>query len=192
MATAQQAADHIFISVSRFRDLIAGGTITRQPTNGYKLDRVREQYCKNAQKVMQGRAAEGGKALSTARARLAEAQAESAETKNAIARGDYTETKQMVRIVEGLFGVCRENILGLPGKVADAVAGYAPGADRPAIYRLIYGEARELLVGLSTEDAMLAATLKKMATAEAGDGVDVSDTPAAAASIIPVTDGETR
>jgi phage terminase Nu1 subunit (DNA packaging protein) len=89
MATATEAADHVFISPSRFRDLIGVGTITRMPAGKYNLHKVREEYCRNAQRVMQGRAAEGGAALSTQRARLATAQAEAAELKNDVRRGDF-------------------------------------------------------------------------------------------------------
>jgi len=166
MATAAEAANHIFLSISRFRDLVSAGTITRKPSNAYTLDEVREQYCKNAQLVMAGRSAEGGKALSTARARLAEAQAQKAEMANAIALGEFIETQLMRRILEGLFATIRENILGLAGKIADNVAQHAPEQNRAAVYAIINGECRELLAGLAAQDTMERAVSAKMSNAE--------------------------
>jgi hypothetical protein len=175
MATAAQAADHIYLSISRFRDLVAVGTITRQPTGKYRLDKVREQYCKNAQLVMQGRGAEGGKALSTARARLAEAQAEKAELANAIAKHEYISTTEMRKYIEVIFAVIRENILGLAGKVSDSVAALAPTADRPAIYRLINYEARDLLTGLSEQETMDAACRQKLVVGDIAEATAIVD-----------------
>jgi hypothetical protein len=98
--------------------------------------------------------------LSAERALLAQEQTKAARLKNAIASGQYLETTEVIKAAEAIFSVSRENILSLAGKISDAVASYAPGSDRPQIYRIIAGECRELLVGLSDEAATLMAVQK--------------------------------
>jgi phage terminase Nu1 subunit (DNA packaging protein) len=153
MTTATEAADHVFISISRFRDLVAAGTITRMPSGKYKLDKVREEYCLNAQKVMAGRAADGGAALSKSRARLAEAQTRRAEFQNAQTQGQYVEIAQMQRSLESMFLVMREIALGTPGKISDSLTPYTP-KDREAIYQIVRGEIYEMLESLADPDGM--------------------------------------
>jgi hypothetical protein len=118
---------------------------------------------------MQGRAADGGKALSTARARLAEAQAEAAELKNAIARGDFIALKVIETGLATLFGVIRELILTLPGKIADAVSAHST-QDRAEIFQILKRECREILVGLSSPAVISAAMPIKSVSADDADG----------------------
>jgi hypothetical protein len=148
MATAAKAALHIFISPSRFRDLVDEGVITRQPTGGYNFDVVREQYIRNAQRVMQGRGADGGEALSAKRARLADAQASAAEFKNAQAQGNFVELSLMKQMLEQTFLVMREIALGTAGKVADSLQPFTP-LDRTEIYRVIHAEICTMLESLA-------------------------------------------
>ena len=117
MATATQAAAHICLSVSRFRDLI-GTVFERQPSGRYDLDVIRENYCRYAQKVMQGRTDDGGKALSQRRGRLAEAQTQAVELKTAILSGEYVRLSSVVHVVEEQYAVVRERVLSTPGKAA--------------------------------------------------------------------------
>jgi hypothetical protein len=107
--------------------------------------------------------------LGAERAELARQQTVAVKLKNAIAAGDFIATADITKAVETLFAVVRENVLVLPGKIADTVASYAPQSDRAAIYQTLHGECRSLLVTLSTVDAMGAAVQKKMAAAEVGD-----------------------
>jgi hypothetical protein len=155
MATAVQAAKHIFISPSRFRDLVSAGTITRKPSGGYKLDEVREQYIVNAQKIMAGRGSDGGAALSTQRAKLAAAQTATAEFRNAQTRGQFVKLSVMQRMLAGVFGVFREQSLTLAGKVSDGLTPFTP-QDREAIYEVIRGEVYDMLNGLSDPNGMVA------------------------------------
>jgi phage terminase Nu1 subunit (DNA packaging protein) len=157
MATAAQAAKHLFISPSRFRDLVSAGTITHQPSGAYVLDTVREQYIRHAQLVMSGRGAEGGvAALSTQRARLAEAQTHAALLKNAITSGDYVSVAVMERELTGLFGSMREIALGLPGKTADRLQPHS-ALDRGEIRDVLHAEVCEMLEALSEPKALGAA-----------------------------------
>jgi len=45
MATAVEAARHLHLSPSLFRDDVAQGVIERKPSGRYDFDEVREQYC---------------------------------------------------------------------------------------------------------------------------------------------------
>jgi hypothetical protein len=122
MATAALAAKHICLQVARFRDLVAVGVIKRAPSGGYKLDVVRESYIRHMQLVAAGRAdGDGGASLSKQRARLATAQAESAERKNDLEAGLLVPVKDVCDAIEPCFVVMRERLLGLPGESADAV-----------------------------------------------------------------------
>jgi hypothetical protein len=120
-ATAVQAAQHIHLGPSRFRDLVASGVFSHATRSNYSLNKVREEYCSNATKVMAGRAADGGASLSKQRARLATAQAESAERKNDLEAGLLVPVKDVCDTIEPCFVVMRERLLGLPGESADAV-----------------------------------------------------------------------
>jgi hypothetical protein len=152
MATASQAARHVFISVGRFRDLVGAGVFTRKPSGEYMLDEVREEYILNAQRVMAGRGSDSGAALSTQRTKLAAAQTASAEFKNKQAFGGYVELAVMQRVLEQLFLVFREQSLSLAGKVADACAG----RDRAEIHEVIRREVCEMLEFMSDPNGMVA------------------------------------
>src|ERR1700722_3717415 len=114
MATAVKAGKHICLSPSRFRDLVAEGVFERMPAGKYDLTTIREAYCLHMQKIAAGRAADGGAALSTQRARLADAQASAAEFKNAQAQGSVVELSVMRRQLEYVFSVLREIALSTP------------------------------------------------------------------------------
>jgi hypothetical protein len=108
VATAASAAKHIFISTSRFRDLVANGTITHQKPGEYRLETVRREYITNAQRVMQRRGENGGKALSEQRARLADVQAQRAEFLLLKDQGQFVELTLMQTMLTRAFGVFRE------------------------------------------------------------------------------------
>jgi phage terminase Nu1 subunit (DNA packaging protein) len=123
MATAAQAAAHIFISISRFRDLVSQGTIKHQPNGKYDLDKVREQYIRNLQRVATGRGGEeGGTQLTKQRAEYAKEQTLSMKLKNAIVRGDYVSLELFAKKVDAMILVVRERILTIPGKLADKLS----------------------------------------------------------------------
>jgi hypothetical protein len=147
MATATQAAKHIFLSVSRFRDLL-GTVFERQPSGRYNLDVIREAYCLHAQKVMAGRADDGGKALSEKRGRLAEAQTVAVELKNLIASREFVRWEDVQRGQEQNLSVFREVLLTTPGKVSDQVSTHTE-QDRFAVFEIIYNEVCDALLILS-------------------------------------------
>jgi len=126
MVTAVVAGKHICLEVARFRDLVAAGVIKRMPSGGYKLDAVRESYIRHMQKVAAGRAADGGESLAKQRARLAKAQAETAERKNDFEAGKLVEVTLAVDLLEQLIVPMRENLLNLPGVCADSLTPHTP------------------------------------------------------------------
>jgi hypothetical protein len=155
MATASEAARHVFLSIGRFRDLLGSGVINRKPSGEYVLDEVRREYIANAQRVMAGRGGDSAAALSTQRARLAAAQTSAAEFRNALTQGGFVELRLMQRTLEQTFGAMRENALALAGKVADGLTPYT-AEDRAAIYDLIRSEVHAMLNGLSDPNGMAA------------------------------------
>jgi phage terminase Nu1 subunit (DNA packaging protein) len=171
MATAAKAAKHICLSVSRFRDLVDEGVFERRPSGQYSLDVIREAYCLHAQKVMQGRGADHGAALSTQRARLAEAQTAAAEIKNAVSRGEFVSLSAMQRIAENHYSVVRERVLSTPGKSADRLTSYC-AEDRGRIMEILTEEARDALTDLSTDSFMDAKLSEARARARPDAEVD--------------------
>jgi phage terminase Nu1 subunit (DNA packaging protein) len=149
MVTAVKAARHICLSPSRFRDLVDAGVFARMPPGKYDLTTVREAYCLHAQRVMAGRGDDGGKSLSERRARLADAQAQAAEMKNAIMRGDYVSLRLVGEAIEREYSIVRERVLTTPGKCADSLTPYTP-KDRKAILEILRDEAHAALTDLST------------------------------------------
>jgi phage terminase Nu1 subunit (DNA packaging protein) len=168
MATAAQAAKHIFISPSRFRDLVSAGTITHQPSGRYVLDVVREEYILNAQRVMAGRGTDGGAALAAQRAKLAEAQTAAALIKNSISTGDFVSLAVVKSALVSTFAMMREQMLTLPGTVADSLTPFSP-KDRAEITEIIRDKVHELLEGLSETKIRFGPTRGKRPDRDADD-----------------------
>jgi hypothetical protein len=160
VATASQSAKHIFISTSRFRDLVSNDTIKHKPPGQYVLDEVREQYILNAQEKMAGRGGEGGAALTKQRAKLAAAQTAMAEFRNAQLQGGFVDMGLATRKLIEMFSVMREVALGMPGKTADSLTPYTP-KDRAAIYEILRREIYAMLETLSDPDKTLAEVAKQ-------------------------------
>jgi hypothetical protein len=137
MATAVKAAKHICLSPSRFRDLVDAGVFERMPPGKYDLTTVREAYCRYAQKVMQGRGDDGGKALSTQRAKLAQQQTVAAEIKNAASLGELVRVEDVIKPIQAMLAVFREVALTTPGKIAAAVATHCE-QDRGAVFEVLH------------------------------------------------------
>jgi hypothetical protein len=164
MATAPQAAAHLFISVSRFRDLVGAGTITRQGSNGYTLDKVREEYIRNAQLVMAGRGSDGGAALSAKRGRLADAQAAAAEFRFAQAQGQFASIEVMGKIMDAHVLGMRERALSLAGKISDGLTCHTP-KDRAEVFEIIRSEVHEALGDMANPPRFTQAALKEIVAA---------------------------
>ena len=123
MATATEAAAHVFLGLRRFMELVEDDAITRQPLAAYSLDAVREQYILHIRKIASGRGGEKGSDLASERARLAREQTETAARRNAIARGEFVSIEEVGRQIEAEYGVVRQRLLAIPGTIADDLVG---------------------------------------------------------------------
>lgn len=90
MATQQDLAAHLGITQPAVAALVRAGSIPAAARGQYDLDAARLAYCTHLREQAAGRAGKAGAALNLAdqRARLAAAQAEDVERKNAVARGE--------------------------------------------------------------------------------------------------------
>ena len=90
MATQSDIADHVGVTQPAVAALVRAGVISAAARGGYDLDACRLAYCSHLREQAAGRAGQPGAALdlATERARLAAAQAELIERKNARERGD--------------------------------------------------------------------------------------------------------
>jgi phage terminase Nu1 subunit (DNA packaging protein) len=118
MVSSGAAAAHIFIGIARFRELIEQGAITKQAPGQYDLDVVRREAFEH---LRRDRGGHGTAELSNERAELAREQTASVKFKNAVMRGDYVSLEMIFKKAEVMFSVFRERILGIPGKIADAL-----------------------------------------------------------------------
>lgn len=119
MATANAAAAHIFLSLTRFRELVETGVVTKQASGQYDLDVVRREVFTHLRSLASGHGS-GGVGLAVERAALAREQTASVSIKNAISRGDYVSLAVIKKTLMSMFAVFRERVLSIPGKVADA------------------------------------------------------------------------
>lgn len=144
--TAGTAARHIFVSDARFQELLNDHVFPKQ--EDYDLAQVREYYIKWLRQKVTGRGSglpghSGGATLVLAdeRAKLASAQWQAAEIKNAVARGELVSIEKMGQFVEDDYYNLRERLLTMPGKLADTLAGLS----RSEIEQLIKTELLEAL-----------------------------------------------
>ena len=146
-ATAVEAAKHIFLSRTAFNKLLRDGVIPR--SQWYDLDDVRKRGFAHSRAAAAGRGGpDGGAVLAVERAKLARAQTEAAELKNAITRGELVPLDLVAAKVIEMIVSCREVALGMPGKIADELKPHTP-KDREGIFELVDREVREMLDGLS-------------------------------------------
>ena len=117
MASLSAAAAHVFLSTTRFKELVDIGAITRQAPGKYDLDVVRRETFAH---LRAERGGHGTAALSTERASLAREQTAAVSLKNAISRGDFVSLSLIKKALMSMFAVFRERVLSIPGKVADA------------------------------------------------------------------------
>jgi hypothetical protein len=174
MATSALAAKHIFISTSRFRDLVSNGTIKHQPNGKYNIDKVREQYIKNAQLVMAGRGGgESGVVLAKERALLARSQRRAVDLKNRAAFGTHVECDALKSVLEVEFLNIRDKNLALGGKLADRLSGRI--FTRAEVAAVISAEVRELLNDLAEVDVYVDRVAGKQVPDDGNEDSDNSE-----------------
>lgn len=147
MAIAAECAAHLFMSLNRFNELLNQNIFARAARNGYDLDDVREKYILYQRKVASGRLekAPGASDLNAERAKLVEAQTETAAFKLAVSQGKYVLKSEMLQKVSMIFNTVRERVLGRVGKSADKLAN----RDLAAVTLILHDDAIETLNELS-------------------------------------------
>ena len=141
MATLAQAAAHLFISPTRFRQLVDSGAIERQPAGAYDLDKVREAAFAQLRAVASARGT--SLRLSDERALLSKRQRELVELKTAKLRGAVVEIELVGEAVERNYAVIKEKLFAVPFLAADKCVGQ----DRNVILETLRG----LIVDVLTE-----------------------------------------
>ena len=125
MASQSEFGAHVGISRQAVSDLVARGVIPLDGSGRIDLDAGRLAYCAHLRGVAAGRSSGGDDDLDLAaeRARLAKAQADAQEMKNAIARAEMVPASQVVRAVSAVIGACRARLLGIPARAAPQIVG---------------------------------------------------------------------
>lgn len=146
MASLTAAAEHVFLSTTRFRELVDTGIVTKATKGQYDLNLVRKETFAH---LRADKGQHGNAALSSERAGLAHEQRETAMIKNAIARGEVVSIRVVQREVESDYAVHRERILSIPGKSSDA----CEMRGRDEIELILRAEINEALDALSNPSA---------------------------------------
>jgi hypothetical protein len=125
MATAAEAAAHLFMNDRKFYEHLTNGVITRQSTGGYDLDVVRREYIEHLRAVAARHGSPAtpsdGLDLTQERAALAREQKIAQEMKNQVARGELLPRPDVHQAMTGAFSRCRSKLVALPSKVAPLV-----------------------------------------------------------------------
>jgi phage terminase Nu1 subunit (DNA packaging protein) len=156
MASATDAARHIFMSERRFFELVNDGALTRQPVGAYDLDEIRREYVFHIRKIASGRGGAENGGLAAERTKLAREQTDAAAMRNAVTRGDLVSIEEVARQVESEYGVVRQRLLAIPGIVADSLVG----RDRASIEAGLNEALAEALSELSTPGQVAADAAK--------------------------------
>jgi hypothetical protein len=149
MVTIVEAARHLFISGTRFKQLLDAGVIERRPVDGYCLDDVRRQALEHLRSVASARGS--STTLARERAGLAAAQRQIAEVKLATMAGRYVSIEEAGAEIEAEYGNVRQLLLGISGSIAAQLVGL----DHVEIGVAIDAKVAEILRELSSPDEIL-------------------------------------
>ncbi len=146
MATNDEVANHLGISPTRVSQLKSAGILPEARRRANDLDACRAAYLEHIREVAAGRsAAYGGLELVAERARLARAQAENMERKNAIQDGQYLETRAVHIMATTTLLIVRSHLLAIPPRLAPLVApDMTPAAEQTILQKEIYATLDEM------------------------------------------------
>lgn len=181
MATVAAAAGHLFLSERRFHELLDAGVIERQGRGAYDLDAVRRQYIEHLRGVASGHGGgidDGDLDLVAERARLAKAQADAQEMKNAVSRQDLIPRQSVVAGITETIAHCRAKLLSVPAKAASAVVGVDSLAE---VNEILTCHVHEALEELSRTRAIPRPSGGELGDDDSSDGVHGRVAPAAKA-----------
>ena len=148
MASANAAAAHIFLSLTRFKQLVHQQVITRQKAGGYDLDTVRLQYLDFISAIARDMAAPSPLDLTRERAKLAREQGIMVALKNEVARDEFARVASVTAFLTTEHAIVRERLLSIPGKAADRLSGKS----RIDCATIIRDEVRKVLAELAEAD----------------------------------------
>lgn len=129
MPTKEEAAAHVFLTSTALDHLLARGIVTRPARpGGWDLDAVREECIRHWRDVAAGRKTDGagGKVLDLAeeRAKLAAAQTEERELKNAELRRELVRASEIRAEWSRRTLTWKERIRAIPAAATVHVAGF--------------------------------------------------------------------
>ena len=146
LVSAEIAASHLDISVTRFNDLVRQGVLTRQGRAKFDLDAVRIAYIRHLRDVAGGRKSDrDAPELTAERARLTKAQADKAEMELAAMEQTLVPAEEVENSWINLASSFRSRMIALPGKFAHQCAAMTNAAEVEALLReSIYEALNEL------------------------------------------------
>ena len=117
-ATSAELAQLLGVTARTVTDLARRGIAVRDG-NRYAVAESVRRYCAHLRELANGRGGEGAVASATAqRARLAKAQADLAETKNAAMRGELVSAAEVEAEWSGILRGVRAGLLAVPSRCA--------------------------------------------------------------------------
>lgn len=180
MATAAEAARHVFMLPQYFNSYLVKGIIKKKPKGEYDLDEVREQvitFLRGARKAGGYHAvgAEHGHEgmedqpqplnLMAEKARKEKESADRLAMLNAKERGELVQASQVEAGVTLIIGRCRSRLLAIPAKLAPLVSGET---SLPALQAIITRQINEALEELSLASFLGASSGPEEGDAEMG------------------------
>jgi hypothetical protein len=172
VSTQAELAQHLFLSTRALAELQAKGIVPRSPC---PFDVAREAYIKH----LRGKKAGWDSDLTEQRARLAEAQTEAQELKNAELRGDLVPRADHESVVIGLASAVVLRIDAMPSKAAPEVRATGSDAEGEAVLRRYVDEARTELADVGRDllqRSKVASSGRRVSRARAGGLQTTSET----------------
>lgn len=162
--SAEAAAAHLFVGMTRLRQLQREGVLPRANSADWNLDALRHRYIEHLRAVKGNHAHLRNAApaatddepdLNVERAKLAREQREGHALRNAVSRGELIPAADVVEGWQSAIARARSLLLGIPTSAAEELAVLAaqgPAAVRERLADLVHG-ALEELADTSPEDA---------------------------------------
>ena|ERR1700676_1265905 len=149
MATIAQLATRIDLSERHVKTLIDAGVLEHAASGKHDLDKQTIRYIRHLRDIKRGVEGGGSSKLSDARARVATAHATKAEFEMEAEQGKWCSIEDVVAYVTAEILVIRENLLSVPGKLADPLGA----ADRIEAYEVLRTEIYDCLGRLASGKA---------------------------------------
>jgi phage terminase Nu1 subunit (DNA packaging protein) len=150
--SAEIAASHLDLSVTRFNDLVRQDILPREGRAKFDLDAVRVAYIRHIRDIAGGKkSGTDAPELTAERARLARAQADKAEMEVAALEGKLVPAESVEKVWTALTTSFRSRMVAMPGKLAHQLAAIQNPAEAEAFIRKSIYEALDELSNFSPE-----------------------------------------